>query len=180
MAQKSQKQETAFGAEDFQRSLVFSGFWGFVFYLFSVVSLLLAQRRRPIQINPRPVLTGLLMFVSGFVSLGTAIIAAASVSRRRSVTEEARENIPNLVGNTRPLRQALSGAGGAVLPFAVSVGALRLAERVVNTSAFGENEDTAWPKAVGTMALLTGLISMAISRIAGWVARDAQASLRAE
>lgn len=180
MAKQSHTQESAFGAEEFQRSLVFSGFWGFVFYLFSFVSLLLAQRRRPVQVNPQPVLAGLAMFVGGFVSLGTAIIAAASLSRQRSVTQQARDNIPNLVRNNRPLRQALSGAGGAALPFALSVGALRLAERAANTPAFGGNEDTAWPRAVGTMALLTGLISMAISRIAGWVARDAQASLQAE
>ncbi|NTU78645.1 MAG: hypothetical protein HGA45_04445, partial [Chloroflexales bacterium] len=64
--------------EDLSRALVFSSFWGAIFYLLAFVSQLITFRRKPAEVRSDTVLAGAGIFVGGFVGLGILLIAVAS------------------------------------------------------------------------------------------------------
>lgn len=162
------------GGEDIARWLTFSGFWGFVFYLLSFLSLTLAQRRQPFQLNSRPLLTGMLLHVGGFVVLGSAASAAETLRKGKPTSALAQERIAGGSLDRVQLSQGLGAAAGAAVPFGLALGALRAAEQLSGERAFTPAGNTRWPQALGAMALFTGAAALAITRIASWVAKDAR------
>ncbi|MBP1465973.1 hypothetical protein EYB53_009685 [Candidatus Chloroploca sp. M-50] len=166
--------------EDLGRALVFSSFWGSIFYLLAFVSQLLAFRRPPAEVQSKPTLTGAGIFVGGFVGLGTLGIAIVSLLKGKSPAEQAREQLGTAgEGGSNSVFGTALGAGlGSVVPFSVAVGSMRLAERITGVPAVGPQEHVDLPRAAAVNALLTALIAAAVTRITGWVARDARAAER--
>lgn len=162
--------------EDLSRTLVFSGFWGSIFFLLAFVSQVLTFRRRPAEVHSPTVLTGAGIFIGGFVGLGTLLIAIATARSGKKPAEQAREQI-GAAGETSSgsvLRTALSAATGSLLPLALSRGSLRLAAQLTGTPALTPTEGLSLPRTAVVNALLNALIAAAVARITGWVARDAR------
>lgn len=160
--------------EDVARWLTFTGFWGAIFYLLACVSLIVTHRRQPLKINARTTLVGLGVHLATFVTLGSLGSAIYSLVRGKRTTEQAEERIASGALERATLAQGIGGAVGAAVPFGLAVASLRVAERVTGESAFSSARDLRLPQALGVMTLLSGLTSLTVSRIAGWVARDAK------
>jgi hypothetical protein len=161
--------------EDLGRALVFSSFWGAIFYLLNFVSQLLTFRRQPAEVRADTVLAGAGLFVGGFVGLGTLLVAVASARSGKSPAEQAREQIGNSRGsNSGVLRTAAGAALGSLLPMTLATGCLRLAEQLTGVPALAPREGLSLPRAAAANALLTALVAAAVARITGWVARDAR------
>lgn len=164
--------------ENLSRALVFSSFWGSIFYLLAFVSQLLTFRRPPAEVQGRTVVAGAGIFVGGFVGLGTLLIAVVSAITNRTPAEQARAQL-GTAGESRGLLGATLSAGlGSLLPFALVTASVRLAARLTGVPALGPDEGVSLPRAAAVNALLTALIAAAVTQITGWVARDARASAR--
>jgi hypothetical protein len=102
--------------ENLSRALVFSSFWGSIFYLLAFVSQLLTFRRAPAEVQGRTVVAGAGLFVGGFVGLGTLLIAVVSAITGRTPSEQARAQL-GTAGESRGLLGATLSAGlGSLLP----------------------------------------------------------------
>ncbi|NJN16484.1 MAG: hypothetical protein HC822_09535 [Oscillochloris sp.] len=158
--------------EDVSRWVVFSGFWGSIFYLLSCVSEVAAARRRPVRLDTQTLGMGYGMHVATFVIGGSILNAGQSLVVGKSSTEQAQESIGGgQLQRTWPL-QALGGAAGSVVPLAMAVASQKVAENITGRPAI--DNDINWPVAAGTMVVITGLTALAVSRITSWVARDAK------
>jgi hypothetical protein len=159
--------------EDLVRGTTFTGFWGFVFYLLSTISLISAQRSQPFRLHARPLLLGLAINVGSFITLGLSGLVAQSLLRGKSSTDQSREDI----GEGRFERiwwlSGLASALGSVVPFALALASLRAAERLSGERAF-DSRGVSWPQALGVMALLSGVVALCVARITSWVAQDAR------
>lgn len=164
--------------EDVARWITFSGFWGFVFYLLSLVGLLASHRRQPLRINANTALVGMGIHVGSFITVGSLLSALQSLWRGKSTTQQAREQIGSGDLERSMLQQVAGAAAGSVVPFAWTVGSLRVAERITGKRTFTDSSTINWLGAAGTTALLSGVTSLAVNRIAAWVARDAASSQR--
>ncbi|MCU0495359.1 MAG: hypothetical protein MUD01_27535 [Chloroflexaceae bacterium] len=160
--------------QDVARWLTFTSFWGSMFYLLSCVSLVLTHRRQPVKLHGPTMLLGLAMHLSTFVTLGSAGSALFSLLRGKSTTEISEERIGSGQLERSTLVQGLGGAAGAVVPFALAAASLRVAEHYTGEHAVAPAAGVRLPQALALMVGLTGLTSLAVSRIAGWVARDAK------
>lgn len=167
--------QSAIQAEDIARWLTFSGFWGSIFYILSMIGLVAGQRQQPVRLNTGTGLLGMAVHVVTFVTVGSGGGLAASLAKGKSTSQQARERIdPERL--ERGIAQAgISAALGSIIPFALTLGSVQVAERLTG-HALCEDNTTNWPRAVGTTAVLTGLTALAVSRIAAWVARDARSN----
>lgn len=161
---------------DIARWLTFSSFWGGISYLLACVSLASASRRQPVRVNIPTTALGLGVHLASFVALGSATAAAAAFIRGKPTTQISQEGISsgslerpkNIVG------QGLGGAVGSLLPFALAIISQQAAERLIGDPAFDGLDDIRWPQAIAVMTGLSGLTALAVTRITGWVARDAR------
>jgi hypothetical protein len=164
--------------EDLSRALVFSGFWGSIFYLLAFVSQVITFRRQPAEVRSSTVLAGAGIFIGGFVSLGTLLVAVVSALTNKTPAQQAREQL-GTAGEDRNLRDAALSAGlGSLLMLALAAGSMRLAARLTGAPALVPPEGVSWPRAGAANALLTALIATAVTQITDWVARDARAAAR--
>ncbi len=170
----TQEQKPIVTGQDVARWLTFSGFWGFVFYLLSLVSMLIGHRRQPAQLNTKNALVALGLHVGTFVTIGSAFSAAVSFKRGRSTSELAQESTSSGQTGSNPLQTGASAAAGSPLPFALAAASTRMAGSLTGQPTFPEGTSIDWLRAAGTNAVFTGITAMAVSRIAGWVAQDAR------
>ncbi len=172
-SQATQSQELI-KQSDVARWITFSGFWGFVFYLLAFAGLLTGHRRQALRINTKTAMVGLGLHVVSFVLLGSLFSAIGSLVRGKSSTQQAREQIGSGRLERTILVQAAGGAAGSVVPFALAVSSLQVAQRITGKPALEDGKNINWAQAAGTTALLSGITALAVSRIAAWVARDAR------
>ncbi|MBX0326239.1 hypothetical protein K2Z83_00840 [Oscillochloris sp. ZM17-4] len=166
---------STFTGEGLSRSLVFSGFWGAIFYLLSFVSQLVTFRQQPAEVRSDTLLAGAGVFVGGFVGLGALLIAAASALTNKTPAEQARDQLGPAGNSGNVLGTAAGAAIGSLLPFALATGSLRLAARLTGRPALAPQEELSLPRAAAANALLTALTAAAVTQITNWVARDARA-----
>ncbi|PDW02091.1 hypothetical protein [Candidatus Viridilinea mediisalina] len=166
----------AIADESLSRALVFSSFWGSIFYLLSFVSQLLTFRLQPAEVYAKTVVTGGAIFVSSFVGLGSLGVAASSLRRGKTPAAQAREQFANIGDNqgARVLGAAMRAGAGSLIPLALTAASLRLAEEMTGEPALAPQSGLSLPRSAVANALLTGLIAAAVTQITGWVARDAQ------
>lgn len=164
--------------EDVSRWLTFSGFWGSIYYLLSCVSLVAGARRQPLKLHTPTLGLGYLFHVLSFVVGGSLLSAVGSLVRGKSSSQQAEEAIGGGTLERTWLLQALGGAAGAAVPFAMALLSQQLASRVTGEDAVSADADISWPVAGGTMVTISGLTALAVSRIAAWVAEDAKTGAR--
>ncbi len=167
--------QPAFEREDIARWLTFSGFWGSLFYILSMIGLVAGQRQQPVRLNAGTALVGMAVHVGTFVTVGSGGGLLAALARGQSTSQQARERVNPEQLERGIVRAGAGGTVGSVIPFLLALGSVQVAERVTGKALF-EGGDTSWPRAVGTTAVCTGLTALAVSRIAAWVARDARNS----
>lgn len=168
-----QQTQPAIEREDIARWLTFSGFWGSIFYILSVIGLVAGQRQQPVRLNVGTALVGMAVHVGTFVTVGSGGGLLAALAKGQSTSQQARERV-NPEQLDRGIVRAGAGATvGSVIPFLLTLGSLQVAERITGRALFEESSMN-WPRAVGTTAVFTGLTALAVSRIAAWVARDAR------
>ena len=100
-------QKVPIGGEDIRRWLVFTSFWGSVFYVLSCVSLIIGSRRQTVKFHAPSVGIGYGLHVSTFVVGGSLLSAANSIVRGKSTSEQAEELIgrgERLLGSIGALR----------------------------------------------------------------------------
>ena len=167
--------------EDLSRALVFSGFWGSIFYLLAFISQVLTFRRPPAEVRSSTVLAGAGIFIGGFVSLGTLLIAVASALTGKTPAQQAREQL-GAAGEERSgvLGTAVGAGVGSLLPLALATGSMRLAARLTGVPALAPPAGVSLPRAAVANGVLTALIAAAVTRITGWVARDARTGGRGD
>lgn len=167
--------QNVFQHENVARWFTFTGFWGFVFYLISFVSILTSHRRQPTRVHADTALVGMGLHLTTFVSAGSIFSALSALVRQQTTTAQSRERIKNgTFENSIPL-QALAGATGSVIPLAMAVGSMRAAERITGKPVFEDAHDIDWIRATGTNILASGMAALAVSRIAAWIVSDARA-----
>jgi hypothetical protein len=160
--------------EDIARWFTFGGFWGFVFYLLSLVGILSSHRQQPARINMATVLTGLVLQVLSFVGFTAFFSVLQALVLKKNSTQLARERIG---GGTFEENYAKIGLGASLLsliPFSFAVGNLRLAEKITGKPAFADDEQINWTAAVGITAVFSSITGLAVARITSWVAQDAR------
>ncbi|HEU4323488.1 MAG TPA: hypothetical protein VFS21_10115 [Roseiflexaceae bacterium] len=158
--------------DDPLRWVTFSGFWGFVFFVLSVAGMLAGQRHTVVRINQRTLWAALLLHMAAFVGGGTLFSALQQLLVRRSAKEQAEQAVATgALQRSIPL-QALGSALGAVVPFGLAVGSARLAEHLTGAPLLPRAR-TDWPRALAVTSGLSGLVALAVTRIAAWVAEDA-------
>lgn len=171
------KQQTRRGAishEDPWRWLTFSSFWGSIYYLLVYAGIIVGHRSKTAQFNRRPLLVSLLLFLLFFISGSTLLSVIEQLVVRRSAKEQSRRAIASgLLEPSIPL-QAIGGAAGAVGAFGLAAASNQIAERITHEPVFPA-PDIDWPRALAATSIFSGLASLAVSRIAAWVAEDAQA-----
>ena len=160
-------------AQDIPRWVTFGGFWGFVFYLLSLVGILTSHRNQPARVNMRTVLVGLGLQILSFIGFTTVFSIGQAAVVKKSSTRLARERISggSFVGSFFKL--GLSASLVSLLPFGFAVGNMKTAERITGEPAFENAEEINWPKAVGVATFFSGLTGLAVARITSWVAQDA-------
>ncbi|NNJ08838.1 hypothetical protein EKD04_000685 [Chloroflexales bacterium ZM16-3] len=173
--EKHDMRRSAITGEGLSRSLVFSGFWGAIFYLLSFISQLVTFRKRPAEVRSDTLLAGAGVFVGGFVGLGALLIAAASALTNKTPAEQARDQLGAAGNNGNVLGTAARAMIGSLLPFALVIGSMRLAARLTGRPTFAPQEGLSLPRAAAANALLTALTAAAVTQITNWVARDARA-----
>ncbi|NJM05780.1 hypothetical protein HC891_05655 [Candidatus Gracilibacteria bacterium] len=159
--------------EDVMRWITFTGFWGGIYYLLACTSLAVGQREQPVKINIPAASTALGLHLSTFIAGGSLVSASSSLISRKSTTEQAREQIASGQIEQTIVQQALGGAIGSVVPFAIALASMQAAEQITGKKAF-DTEQMNWPVAIGTMVALSGVTAFCVSRIAAWVAKDAR------
>lgn len=162
--------------EDVVRGITFTGFWGFVFYLLALLSMISGQRSQPFKLSARPVLLGLGLNVVGYVVVGLLGLIGQSFVRGKSSTEQSREDIG---GGTFERFWWLSGLGTflvAGFPFTVALVSLRAAEKLSGEQAF-QPQGLNWTRALSVMGVCSGLVALIVARITSWVAQDAKVGL---
>jgi hypothetical protein len=127
-----------------------------------------------VRINTQTTLTGMGIYVGGFISYTSLYSTVKSFTQGKSISKIARERIRG--GSLdRPLWQFAAGGGVfSIFPFLLAVLTLRLAEGITGEPAFEDSDYINWPQAAGTTALLSGLAALVVTRITSWVARDAR------
>jgi hypothetical protein len=167
---------TLIRGRDVTRWLTFSTFWGSVSYLLACASLAGASRRQPVRVNAGTTLLGLGIHVASFVALGSATAATAAFVRQKPTTQISTEEISggSLEQPKNIISQGLGAAAASVVPLALAVASQQAAERIAGSPAIGKIDDMRWLRAVAVMSALSGLTSLAVARITGWVARDAR------
>lgn len=161
--------------EDLSRALVFSGFWGTIFYLLAFVSQLLTFRRPLAEVRGRTVLVGAGIFIGGFVGLGTLGVAAVSARAGKTPAQQARAQLGAAGAEGGLLRTALGAGLGSILPLALTWGSMRLAAGLTGAPVLAPPDGVSIPRAAVANAVLTALVAAAVTQITGWVARDARA-----
>ncbi len=164
-----------FQRENVARWVTFTGFWGFVFYLISFMSILTGHRRQPARVHTNTALVGMGVHIATFVSAGSIFSALSSLVRQQTTIAQTRERIKNGTFETSIALQALAGATGSVIPLVMAVGSMRAAERMTGRPVFEDAQDINWIRATGTNILASGFAALAVSRIAAWIVRDARA-----
>jgi len=160
--------------EDVARWLTFTSFWGGVSYLLACTSMAAAHEHQPVRLDMRTAGVGMAIHVAASVALGSASAATFAMVRGERTTEVAERRIAGGELERSVPQQGLGAAAGSVLPFAMAVGSLRLAEEIVGRPAFRDDDSINWPVAAATMAGATGIVSLAVAQITGWVAKDAK------
>lgn len=163
--------------EDPWRWLTFSGFWGSLYYLLVYVGLLTGQQPTTLRINRRPALLSFALYLTAFVTSGTLFSVLEQLLTGRSAKQQTRMLIAAGVLERGIPLQALGGAAGAVLPFGLVMATNAVAERLVGEPAV-QPGPLRWGRAVAVTSVLSGLASLAVSRIAAWVAEDAREAER--
>jgi hypothetical protein len=159
---------------DLVRWLTFSSFWGFISYLLACASLLSAQRRQPTPLNAQSAAVGMGLHIGSFVLFGSIASAAAALISGKSTTEISEERISS--GDLeRPgvVRGIASGIAGSTVMLGLAVVSMATAEQVTGKPVFAQ-KNIDWKRAMGTMAVVSGITAFAVNRITGWVARDAK------
>lgn len=169
--------EAPVGGQDVARWVTFSSFWGVLYFLIACVSMVATARRQPVRLHGPTAALAMLIHVAGFVLGGSTLSALGSLVRGKSSTEQAKESISSgQLEATVPL-QALGGAAGAVVPFALTLGSLTVAEQITGQPAMS-HAGVRWLPAIGVMTGASGLAALAVGRIAAWVAEDAKSRAR--
>jgi hypothetical protein len=166
--------KTPIRGEDIPRWLTFTSFWGAISYLLTCISLLAGGRRDAARLNLRTLGLGFLLHTTGFVTGGSLAVAVGSIVSGKSSTEVSQQEISGGQLEHSIVQQGVGGALGSVVPFALALGSIKLANRITGKSAFGETRTMSWPIAVGTMVVTSGVLALAVSRITAWVAEDAK------
>ncbi|RRR74517.1 MAG: hypothetical protein EI684_06845 [Candidatus Viridilinea halotolerans] len=158
------------------RVLVFTSFWGSIFYLLSVVSQALTMRRQPVEVEAKTVMTGGAIFVSSFMAMGSLGLAIATWRRGKTPAAQSREQFAKVTerDGARVLGTALRAGAGSGLMLTLATGCLRLAEAITGKPALAPQEAVDLPRNAALNALLTGLIAAAVTKITDWVALDAR------
>lgn len=162
--------------EDITRVLVFTSFWGTLYYLLACVSLIAGARRQPVEVDARTVATGYGVHLLAFMAGGALTSAAGALVRGKRPTEQAEEAIGGgQLERSWPL-QAAGGAAGAVLPLGLAVASQAISGQLTRRPSLAE--DVTWPVVGATMVTLSGLVALAVARITAWVAEDAKSGVR--
>jgi hypothetical protein len=159
---------------DIVRWLTFTSFWGFISYLLACTSLLAAQRRQPTPLDAQSAAVGMGVHIGSFVVFGSLMSAATAVLSGKSTTEISEERISG--GDLEKpgvLRGIASGAAGSTIMLGLAVVSMATAEQITGKPVFAQ-KNIDWRRAMGTMAIVSGITAFAVNRITGWVARDAK------
>jgi uncharacterized protein (UPF0548 family) len=165
-------------AEDVSRWLTFTSFWGSIFYLLSCVGIVAGSRRRPARLDGPTVGIGYLIHLATFVVGGSLVSFLGNLLRGKTSTQQAEEAIGGgALERAWPL-QAVGGAAGAVVPFALAVASQAVAAQITGERTPADENEVSWPVAAGATVAATGLLALAVSRIVAWVAEDAKSGSR--
>lgn len=160
--------------EDVVRWLTFTSFWGSISYLLASTSIAAGHRRQPMQVDTRTLGVGMALHVAASVALGSASAAGFAIAKGERTTEVAERRIAGGELERSVVQQGLSAAAGSLLPLALAAASMRVAENITGEPAFHDADAVSWPAAVAAMVAASGLTSLAVARITGWVARDAK------
>lgn len=163
--------------EDVVRWLTFTSFWGSISYLLATTSMAAAHTRQPLRADMRTIGLGMGLHVATSVALGSASAAGFAIAKGERTTEVAERRIAGGELERSVAQQGLGAAVGSLLPFAMAAASMRIAEQITGEPAF-DGDDISWPIAMATMVAASGLTSLAVARITGWVARDAKQGQR--
>jgi hypothetical protein len=160
--------------EDVVRWLTFTSFWGSISYLLACTSIAAAHTRQPLRADMRTLGLGMALHVGASVALGSASAAGFALSKGERTTEVAERRIAGGELERSVAQQGLGAAVGSLLPLGMAVASMRAAEMISGEPAFDDSNSVSWPVAVAAMVAASGLTSLAVARITGWVARDAK------
>jgi uncharacterized protein (UPF0548 family) len=157
---------------DVRRWLVFTSFWGSLFYVLASTSQIIAARQRPVKLDTPTLGIGYAMHIATFIAGGSAVAATSAIVRGKPTTEQSEEAISGGQLEQNWALQAAGGAVGSLVPFALTVISQRIAGRRTGRPAI--SSDVNWPLAGGAMIGLSGLVALGVARIVAWVAQDAK------
>jgi hypothetical protein len=160
--------------EDVTRLLTFTSFWGSIFYLLSCVSIVAGTRRPSVRLHTPTLGVAYLLHVLSFVVGGSLVTFIGALVQGKSSTAQSKEAIGGGALERGWAVQALGGAAGAVVPFALAVASQAVAEQITGEPALAESDSVSWPIAGGAMVALSGATALAVARITAWVAEDAK------
>jgi len=174
---KHAQQHSVIAQEDPWRWVTFSSFWGGVYYLLVSAGIIAGSRSPNVRINRRATLVSLLVYMATFVSGGTLFSFLEQRIVRRSAKEQSERVIAS--GTLEPSIpfQALGSAAGSIVPLGLVLAANEIARRATGETVFAPTA-VDWRRAVVVTGTLSGLAGLAVSRIATWVAEDAQDAAR--
>lgn len=177
MKQQQNRRHGVISAEDPWRWVTFSGFWGSLYYLLVCAGLIAGHESTAPQVNKRALRVSFIVYLASFVSGGTLISLLQQLVIRRSAKDQTRDVIASGVFERSIPFQALGAAAGAVPAMGLVLGANSIAERVTGEQAI-VGGPIRWSRAIAVASLLGGAAGLAITRIAGWIAEDAQEAER--
>lgn len=159
---------------DITRLLTFTSFWGSIFYLLSCVSIVAGTRRERVRLHTPTLGVAYAMHVLAFIVGGSLTTFVGSLLRGKTSTAQSQEAISGGALERGWAIQALGGAAGSVVPFALAVASQAVAERITGEPAVADGDTVSWPLAGATMVAASGVTALAVARITAWVAEDAK------
>ena len=163
--------------QDPWRWVTFSGFWGGVYYLIIGASLVAGNKSVDVRINRRAALISFLIYITTFVSGGVLFSFIEQLIVRKSATEQSRTAIASGALEPSIPLQAIGGAASAIVPLTLVIGSNEIARRITNSTVFAPT-NIAWARTITVAVTLSGLASLAVSRIAAWIADDTRHARR--
>jgi hypothetical protein len=166
-------QRRVISPQDPWRWLTFSSFWGSIYYGLVYAGLIAGHTDPTVRVNRRALMVSLLVYLPVFVSGGTLVSLLQQLVVQRSAKEQSETAIASGVLEPSIPLQALGGAVGSVVPLCLVLASSEVACRLCGEPLM-EPAAIRWPRAIAVTGALSGLASLAVSRIAAWVAEDAQ------
>lgn len=170
----SKKSQPIFQKEDVARWVTFGGFWGSMFYILSLLGMIVGHRRQPARVHAPTAITGMGIYVGSFVGFVSIFSALQAIFTRKSSTAMAQERISGGTFEQSVVKLGISSAITSFLPLTAARKSIETAENVTGRPVFDDYEHIDWPRTYGIMGLLSGVTALTVARITSWVARDAR------